>query len=103
MWRKHDLFRGTPIEIQLRNDEKRTYYSNFADAVQRLKEEHSPSAGICALEHFKTFGLTDSGIINLAKGKYLVLTVDFSLAAYLQNVGIDVINFNHIRGLDLTS
>jgi rRNA-processing protein FCF1 len=88
------------LSNQLRRDEKRNYYSSFADGVGRLEEEHTPSVGICGLEHFKTFGLTDSGIINLAKGRFLVLTVDSALAAYLQNVGIDVINFNHLRGLD---
>lgn len=85
------------LSNQLRKDEKRTYYSSFGDAAQSLEEQYTPSADICGLDHFKDFGLTDSGIINLAKGKYLVLTVDFSLSAYLQNVGIDVINFNHIR------
>lgn len=87
------------LSNQLRTDDKRNYYSIFAGGVQRLEEGHTPSAGICALDHFKTFGLTDSGIINLAKGKYLVLTVDFPLAAYLQSAGIAVINFNQLRRL----
>lgn len=87
------------LSNQLRTDIKRNYYSTFADGVQRLEEEHTPSLDICALDHFKTFGLTDSGIISLSKGKYLVLTVDFPLAAYLQNVGIDVVNFNQLRVL----
>jgi len=45
------------------------------------------------------FGLTDSGIVHLVKDQYLVLTDDLNLVRYLQNQGVDVINFNHIRPL----
>ena len=40
-----------------------------------------------------------SGIAELVKGNYLVLTDDLSLFGYLQNRGIDAINFNHLRPL----
>ncbi len=49
------------------------------------------------LDNFTKYGLTDCGIVTLAKNKYLVLTDDFKLANYLQKVGIDTINFNNIR------
>ena len=44
----------------------------------------------------------DTGILRLARGKYLVLTDDFRLSQYLQKMEIDVLNFNHIRPLGWT-
>lgn len=79
---------------------KLAYYTKMAEQVSVLEEHYLISRKICALEHFKKFGLTDSGLIELVKGNYLVLTDDFRLANYMQNVGIDVINFNHIRTLN---
>ncbi len=85
---------------KLREDEKRTYFADFAKLVPRFAEHYCESKEICALQHFKDFGLTDSGIIDLARGSFLVLTDDGPLVGYLQNAGIDVINFNHVRFLD---
>lgn len=89
------------LSNQLRGDEKATYYTVFAKFISSMAEYYTESKQICALEQFKQFGLTDSGIINLARGKYLVLTDDGRLVGYLQNVGIDVINFNHLRSLNM--
>ena len=50
-------------------------------------------------EAFSRFGLTDCGIILLAKNKYLVLTDDLKLHLYLKALGIDTINFNNLRSL----
>ena len=80
--------------------EKPAYYSEFASQTMLLKEEYIESTRACSLECFKNFHLTDSGIIDVASGQYLVLTDDLPLAGYLQNAGIDVINFNHIRNLN---
>lgn len=85
---------------QLRKDEKRTYFEDFANVVPRFSEHYGVSSEICALQHFKDFGLTDSGIIDLARDSFLVLSDDGPLIGYLQNVGIDVINFNHVRFLE---
>ena len=63
---------------------------------------YSSSASLATAPLFKKFGLTDSGIADLVKGKDLVLTDDLSLFGYLQNLGIDAINFNHIRSLAWT-
>ncbi|MDY7005348.1 MAG: hypothetical protein SWX82_15805 [Cyanobacteriota bacterium] len=49
------------------------------------------------MEKFTKYGLTDSGIISLAQGKYLVLTEDFKLANYLEKFEIDTVNFNNLR------
>lgn len=71
----------------------------FSQVIPNLKENYIESRTIATNERFVKFGLTDCGILNLARDKYLVLTDDFKLANYLQSVGIDTINFNNIRTL----
>ena len=62
-----------------------------------LTEEYVASAQAVRLEHFPTIGLTDSTILYLVKGKYLVLTDDLTLHSFLEHEGIDSLNFNHLR------
>ncbi|MGE5655687.1 MAG: PIN domain-containing protein [Actinomycetota bacterium] len=69
----------------------------FAKSIQRLTEIYIESVIAVQVDKFTTFGLTDSGIIYLGRQGYLVMTDDFRLANYLQKLGIDAINFNHIR------
>jgi hypothetical protein len=84
---------------QLAENLRTDFYRNFAKAIPRFEEHYSSSASIASSAHFDRFGLTDSGIAGLAKDNYLVLTDDLSLFGYLQNLGIDAINFNHLRHL----
>ncbi len=74
-----------------------SFYGHFAKHIPRFEEHYSSSTSISITTHFDRFGLTDSGIAELVKGKHLVLTDDLSLFGYLQNRGIDAINFNHLR------
>jgi rRNA-processing protein FCF1 len=85
------------LSNQLPNNYKPAYYTEFANQVSLLDEQYTTSLNICSLDHFRKFGLTDSGIIESAKNQYLVLTDDFKLTKFLENIKIDVINFNHIR------
>lgn len=89
------------LSNQLREDEKDKYYIEFASQASTFQENYTSSSEICRKEYFKRFGLTDAGIISTVAGEYLILTDDFKLSNYLQTVGVDAINFNHIRGLDL--
>lgn len=75
------------------------FWKDFAGRMPDLHERYTPSTTISASDHFTRFGLTDSGIVGLVKDKYLVLTDDLRPVGYLQNLDIDVINFNHIRAI----
>ncbi|MEH2452124.1 PIN domain-containing protein [Nostoc sp.] len=75
-------------------------FALFAQNVDILNECYVKSLDAVNTEKFFKFGLTDSGILTLSKGKYLVLTDDFKLANYLLSVKVDVINFNNIRILN---
>jgi len=71
--------------------------SVFAEKVARLNEFYLESTEVVRTDSFTKFGLTDCGIVNIAKNKYLVLTDDLKLASYLQKIEIDTIKFNNIR------
>lgn len=71
----------------------------FGEALAGLTEVYLESSRIATIETFTKFGLTDSGIIDVAPNQYLVLTDDFRLSQYLQKVGIETLNFNNIRPL----
>lgn len=75
------------------------FFTDFVKRLALMEEHYSPSASVSTTTHFDRFGLTDSGIAQLVEGRYLVLTDDLNLFGYLQNRGIDAINFNHIRML----
>jgi len=65
-----------------------------------LHEHYIPSKEGCLNPIFLKLGLTDSIIGQLARDNYLVLTDDFPLSNTLNSIGVDAINFNHLRFLD---
>ena len=85
------------LSSQLGEPAKEQYFKEFARGIDTLDEKYVESATAAQLEQFPRLGLTDSGIVHLAKGNYLVLTDDFRLYGVLEHLGIDVLNFNHLR------
>ncbi|WP_413166419.1 PIN domain-containing protein [Capilliphycus salinus ALCB114379] len=83
---------------QLSDPERSECLNALTQAVNQLDESYIKSKVATQVENFTKFGLTDCGIIHLARDSYLVLTDDLKLANYLQKIGIDAINFNNIRG-----
>lgn len=75
--------------------------SLLIDEVARLSrqadEHYQKSQELVGRQGFREFGLTDTAIASIPAGRFLVLTVDFPLAAWLQKSGVDVVNFNHYR------
>ncbi|NES04643.1 MAG: hypothetical protein F6K22_18505 [Okeania sp. SIO2F4] len=82
---------------QLSEPERSQALEYLAKALTKWDEFYVESSTATQVDKFTKFGLTDSGIISLAQGKYLVLTDDFKLANYLEKIEIDTVNFNHIR------
>ena len=82
---------------QLGEPKKSEYFKKFSSGISLLEEEYVASKDVADMQEFVRFGLTDTGIVYLTRGKYLVLTDDFRLSQYLQSAEVDVINFNHIR------
>ncbi|WP_204102286.1 MULTISPECIES: PIN domain-containing protein [Spirulina sp. CCY15215] len=86
---------------QLKEPERSQCLELFSDLLSRVDEFYLESKRISEIEKFSKFGLTDCGILDLAKDRYLVLTNDFKLANYLESRGIDTINFTHIQQIHL--
>ncbi len=97
----HILTEVSNLSAQLGESLQYRYFDTFAANLEQLEEVYIPVINISKTPEFRRFGITDTGIFFLAKGRYLVLTDDFRLSQYLRYQGIDVINFNHIRFSDL--
>ena len=82
---------------QLPEELKYSFYQSFAYGLKDLHEHYTPSQELGDEKGFPKFGLTDTAILQAARGKFLVLTDDFRLTRYLLSQRIDVINFNHLR------
>jgi len=85
---------------QLGEPRRTAYFLDFARRIQPLDERYLPSSGIAEAECFPRLGLTDSGILQLAKDNYLVLTDDAKLSHYLADADVDSINFEHLRFIE---
>jgi hypothetical protein len=78
------------------------FIQRFMSFIETLDECSETSKVLAKTEPFQRFGLTDTAISHLATENFLVLTVDFPLAGYLQKKGLNVINFNHVRQIPQT-
>ena len=74
-------------------------FSTFVNRLTLLTEHYVKSGDAVSSTIFQRLGLTDAAIEKLAKGKYLVITDDFELSQRLASLGVDTLNFNHIRYL----
>lgn len=84
---------------KLKGELHQRFIAAMRQFLSSADEHYHPAKDVSAREEFPRFGLTDSGISSLAAGEYLVLTVDFPLAGFLNSNGIDAVNFNNLRPL----
>jgi len=98
----HILSEVNSLSAQMGEPARVEYYEEFARGIATLDEQYVASAAASQLREFPKLGLTDSGILHLASGRYLVLTDDTRLFQFLEKAGVDVLNFNHIRSMAWT-
>ncbi len=79
------------------NRHKLAISATLIDQITALDERYQPSVEVINTPAFVPLGLTDAGIIALAREGWLVLTVDFKLVNALAAKGLAVINFYHLR------
>jgi hypothetical protein len=61
-------------------------------------EHHAPANALLAEVQFRTYGVTDMGILQSAvAGTYLVLTDDNRLSPYLNQVGVETLSLSEIK------
>jgi len=103
--RKFNKFATTPnilTEVsnlggQLKNNAKKKFFILLAQFIQKIPEKYIRSSEISKDEHFIKFGITDRGLLELAKTEHLIITDDFKLSSFCNNQGLYSINFNHLR------
>jgi len=88
------------LSNQLGEPERSTCLKIFSASMSLLDEQHIDSQTSSQRTEFVRFGLTDCGIIEVARNQYLVLTDDLKLAGHLLSQGIDTVNFNNLRILN---
>ncbi|MGY2200522.1 hypothetical protein [Pseudomonas gingeri] len=73
------------------------FYTTLKNSLSTIIEIHNPALDISHNYELAPYGLTDVGIIAIAKNNYLVLTDDLRVAGFAHQHCVDVVNFNHIR------
>lgn len=79
------------------NSRRRELAESIALQLPNLEGRFLPSVEIANTPAFVPLGLTDAGIVELARDRWLVLTVDLDLSWMLESEGLDVVNFQHLR------
>jgi len=69
----------------------------FAAVIKQLVEGNAAAVDLSLAPHFVRFGIADTAISLVARGKYFVLTEEVALYSHLSANGVDVMNFNHVR------
>lgn len=67
----------------------------FERFISQAEELDCRSEDIIKNPHFRRLGLTDAAIIQLARGRMHVLTVDHALFGILSEIGINTTNLRH--------
>jgi hypothetical protein len=70
----------------------------FSSRIQLIAEDWTSATTIVA-SPLIWLGLTDAALATLAT-THVILTIDFPLSNSLTSQGLNVINFNYLRGFD---
>lgn len=76
------------------------YFSLFARSVSVLAESDTAATKLVDEPIFGRLGLTDAAIAQVARDDSLVVvTADLDLYLHLSEIGVRVLNFNHLSSL----
>ena len=71
----------------------------FKSTIKEIDEQYDPASVLVQNPTFERFGLGDASIAAVCKRNVLVLTADLQLQVALELLGLDALNFNHVRAL----
>lgn len=95
----HILAELSNLSKQAWKDKKLDYFNVFGKLLEKTNEHCINKDILLNLPLLPKLGVTDLGIIEAAKEfGCLIFTDDFPMSGYASKQGIDVLNFNHIRG-----
>jgi hypothetical protein len=81
----------------LRGDELRKVRALIKEVIETIEEHYDSAKELVSHSLFLRLGLGDAGIAAVSAKDILILTTDLDLWYGLQQLGLDAINFNHIR------
>jgi hypothetical protein len=65
--------------------------------IPSFQEHHVPAEDLMEEDRFRTYGVADMGILRTAAERHLVLTDDYRLSGYLNQIGIDTLSLPEIK------
>jgi hypothetical protein len=65
--------------------------------IPSFQEHHVPAKDLIGEDLFRTYGVADMGILRTAAERHLVLTDDYRLSGYLNQIGIDTLSLPEIK------
>lgn len=71
----------------------------FRSLVEEIQEQYDDASRLVLHPLFERFGLGDASVAQVCARDILVLTADVQLQIALCSMGLDAINFNHVRPL----
>lgn len=71
----------------------------FKSTIEIVEEKYDTAKRLVQHPLFGRFGLADASVAAVCERKVVVLTADVQLQVALQALGLDAINFNHVRRL----
>jgi len=77
-------------------------FARMRAMMEHFEELNSGCIPISRTQGFEKFGFADASVAMLASKGIVALTDDFPLYNRLQTMGLACVNFNHIRGWDLS-
>ena len=67
------------------------------ETVPFFQEHYIPAKDLIREDQFRIYGVADMGILRTATEQYLVLTDDYRLSGYLNQIGIDTLSLPEIK------
>jgi hypothetical protein len=77
------------------------WFTELAKYAIVTDEAHVPTQVVGAKSETIRFGIADSALSHLSQN-YTVITAEFRLSGYLEKLGREVLNFNHLRHIWMT-
>ena len=88
------------LASQIADPDRTGILATLRRIIGTVQEHTISSIDASRCEPFLKIGITDSGILELAKTDIPVLTDDSVLASFIRASGATAFNFNHFRELD---
>jgi hypothetical protein len=84
----------------LPGEERASIRALFMAKIELIEEHYDPGRQLVKNPVFQRHGLADASIAAVCKRRILVLTADLQLQVALGSLGLEALDFNHVRALN---